>query len=189
MLSRYILLPDSSVLINIVEGCLPRILLETFEGRVYVAPSVITEVSGKQDATLVFLNHSLQRGHIRAIDLSAQELWIAPELANHPLYGLGAGERETIAIAKSRGYVAVLDDGSARKLASEEGLHCTGTLGLLYSAYVVGHVDENDADRFIQLLHQGNHRMPKTVQTMADLKSAVTKEGLVNWLTSLARHR
>lgn len=40
MLSRYIVLPDSSVLINLVEGCLPKILLETFEGRVYVAPSV-----------------------------------------------------------------------------------------------------------------------------------------------------
>lgn len=88
MLSRYIVLPDSSVLINLVEGCLPKILLETFEGRVYVAPSVITEVSRKQDATLTFLNLNLQRGHIGTMDLSAQELLIAHELANHPLYGL-----------------------------------------------------------------------------------------------------
>lgn len=88
MLSRYIVLPDSSVLINIIEGCLPRILLETFEGRVRVAPSVVTEVFRKQDATFAFLNHSLRRGHIGAIDLSVQELLTANQLANHPLYGL-----------------------------------------------------------------------------------------------------
>ena len=45
------------------------------------------------------------------------------------------GEAGVIALAKKHGWIAVLDDLDARKLAKKENVKVTGTLGLLKLGY------------------------------------------------------
>lgn len=56
--------------------------------------------------------------------------------------GLGAGEREVIALALSDpGNIVILDDLEARRAAGSFGITVTGTLGVLVAAKKAGHVE------------------------------------------------
>ena len=56
-------------------------------------------------------------------------------------HALGAGELSTILLAKEIGADTVLlDDHKARRLAANEGLRVRGSVGLLESFYVQGHL-------------------------------------------------
>ncbi len=57
-------------------------------------------------------------------------------------WGLGNGESSVLAVAlQNRDWIAVLDDGAARKCANVYNLNLTGTLGLLLIAYKTGIID------------------------------------------------
>jgi predicted nucleic acid-binding protein len=54
-------------------------------------------------------------------------------------WGLGNGESSVLAVAlQHQEWVAVIDDGAARKCANVYNLNLTGTLGLLLIAYNIG---------------------------------------------------
>jgi predicted nucleic acid-binding protein len=58
-------------------------------------------------------------------------------------HGLGVGELSTILLAKELHVDGVLlDDYDARKLARTEGLHVQGTVGLLETFYLRGHLSD-----------------------------------------------
>jgi predicted nucleic acid-binding protein len=64
-------------------------------------------------------------------------------LAAQEKYALGVGELSTILLAKELQASAVLlDDYSARKLARAEGLEARGTVGLLETLYLRGHLPD-----------------------------------------------
>jgi uncharacterized protein len=67
-------------------------------------------------------------------------------------YALGVGELSTILLAKEiRATEILLDDYNARKLARAEGLQVRGTVGLLETSYLRGHLADLRA-AFRQLL-------------------------------------
>jgi len=67
-------------------------------------------------------------------------------------YALGAGELSTILLAKEiRVTEVLLDDYNARKLARAEGLQVRGTVGLLETSFLRGHLADLQA-AFRQLL-------------------------------------
>jgi predicted nucleic acid-binding protein len=67
-------------------------------------------------------------------------------------YALGAGELSTILLAKEiRATEVLLDDYNARKLARAEGLQVRGSVGLLETSYLRGHLADLRA-AFRQLL-------------------------------------
>ncbi len=64
-------------------------------------------------------------------------------LAAQQKYALGAGELSTILLGKELHAEAVLfDDYKARKLATAEGLHVRGTVGLLEVFYLRGYLTD-----------------------------------------------
>ena len=73
-------------------------------------------------------------------------------LAAQEKYALGAGELSTILLAKEiRAAEVLLDDYNARKLARAEGLQVRGTVGVLETSYLRGHLADLRA-AFRQLL-------------------------------------
>jgi len=73
-------------------------------------------------------------------------------LAAQQKYALGAGELSTILLGKELHANAVLlDDYNARKLARSEGLQVQGSVGLLETLYLRGHLTDLRA-AFRQLL-------------------------------------
>lgn len=64
------------------------------------------------------------------------EYLVSDDLKN---WGLGKGESSVLAVvSQHRDWIAVLDDGAARKCANVYDMHLTGTLGLLLIAYKTG---------------------------------------------------
>ena len=62
-------------------------------------------------------------------------------LAAQQKYALGLGEISTILLAKEiNAKTALLDDYNARKLAKAEGLQVRGSVGLLETLYLLGHL-------------------------------------------------
>jgi uncharacterized protein len=73
-------------------------------------------------------------------------------LAAREKYSLGDGELSTILLAKEiQADVVLLDDFNARKLARTEGLQVRGSVGLLETLYMQGHLADLRA-AFRQLL-------------------------------------
>jgi len=73
-------------------------------------------------------------------------------LAAQEKYALGVGELSTILLAKEvQASAVLLDDYHARELAKTEGLQVRGTVGLLETFYVRGHLPDLRA-AFRQLL-------------------------------------
>lgn len=105
-------------------------VLRALYGRVTIAGAVADElVRGRANGhdlpdlgTLPWL--AIERGPVALVDLAT---------------GLGAGERELLALARADpGALLVLDDGPARHEARRLGLRVTGTLGVLLRAKQVG---------------------------------------------------
>jgi len=73
-------------------------------------------------------------------------------LAAQQKYALGVGELSTILLGKEiHANVVLLDDYNARKLARSEGLRVQGSVGLLETLYLRGHLTDLNA-AFGQLL-------------------------------------
>ena len=70
-------------------------------------------------------------------------------------YGLGVGELSAILLAKEiHANAVLLDDYNARKLAKAEGLQVLGSVGLLETFYLRGHLPDLRAT-FRQLVTHG----------------------------------
>lgn len=80
------------------------------------------------------------------------EYLISDDIKN---WGLGNGESSVLAVAcQHREWIAVIDDGAARKCANVYNVNLTGTLGLLLIAYKIG-VVRNLQDAITALKHAG----------------------------------
>ncbi len=73
---------------------------------------------------------------LQRVVLTRLEADQARNLTRH--WGLGAGEAETIAVAARRSELAIVDDKSGRAAAATLGIPHTGTIGVLYEAFLSG---------------------------------------------------
>ena len=136
---------DSSPLIVLAKiGCFE--LLHRLFPRVYISAKVYDEVvvSG---AGLPGASEVAEAQWIEVKQLPRPEELL--ELQGK--YALGPGEISTILLAKHLGAVVLLDDYLARKIAEAESLQVLGTVGLLETFHVRGHLTDLRA-AFRQLL-------------------------------------
>lgn len=74
--------------------------------------------------------------------------------------GRNTGECGVLALGKVRGYSLVLDDGVPRKIAKEEKLAVTGTLGLLCKAIREGQLTISLVESLADDLVMGTYHLP-----------------------------
>jgi uncharacterized protein len=101
-------------------------LLRSLYGRVLVPPAVVAELG---------VGHRLGKDLPDVSTLDWIELSAPPPHTLAGIDGLGAGETEGIALARSiSGALLVVDDALARGVAVSLGVRITGTIGVLLSA-------------------------------------------------------
>lgn len=136
-------------------------LLRALAARVWVPPAVVQE---------------LAVGRNRGLDLPdpARCEWMAVRAptdsrAVQKAARLGAGETEVLALAREMpGSLALMDDGSARRVAAMLGVPVRGTLGLLLDAKTRGLI--TSVAQFIDQLQAVGFRVsPETVRDVLDL--------------------
>jgi len=137
---------DSSPLVILAKlGCFD--LLNRLFPSLYISPEVHREVA-VSGAGLPGASEVANAEWIEVKQLQNQ----ADLLAAQEKYALGAGELSTILLGKELHADAVLlDDYNARKLARLEGLQVRGSVGLLETLYLRGHLTDLHAT-FRQLL-------------------------------------
>ncbi|NJD78912.1 MAG: hypothetical protein FIB08_17770 [Candidatus Methanoperedens sp.] len=99
--------------------------------------------------------------------------WISIEKAQDYekyLFALHDGEAGVIALAKKHGWIAVLDDLDARKLARKEHVKITGTLGLLKIGYELCPIkDKPELQKIINELNDtGFFMAPEIIEGILD---------------------
>lgn len=143
-----IVVADSSPLVILAKvGCFD--LINRLFPLLYITPEVRSEVvvsgAGLPGAAEVANAPWIEVKHLenQAGLLAAQEK-----------YSLGTGELSTILLGKEiPANVVLLDDYNARKLARSEGLLVRGSLGLLETLYLQGHVADLRAVFQLLLAH------------------------------------
>ncbi len=121
-------------------------LLKDVYGEVIIGPRVKREVVERGrpvDASGVKqMEAALEAGWIHEVRPSAAE----ERLVQQFLRGtrLGEGEAESLALARSRKLMAVLDDKEARAMAEATGVQHVGTAGVLLAAFVKGQLSYDE---------------------------------------------
>lgn len=129
--------PDASPLVVLAKlECIG--LLTKLYGKVVVTPGVWDEVitkgktMGARDAAYLekfFIENRCDRAM-----LTVGETGLVQRLRDET--GIGQGEAEVLAVAKTRNLLAILDDKGARASAFGLGVAHTGTAGLLFEAFL-----------------------------------------------------
>jgi predicted nucleic acid-binding protein len=127
--------PDASSLILL--GKLEQVnLLSRLYGQVIITPWVweeaitVGKAMGASDAG--YLERAAE--HFARVRLSNNENMMMQELKRDA--SIGAGEAEILAVAANRGALAILDDRDARIVAVRLSIPHTGTVGVLYEAFL-----------------------------------------------------
>lgn len=152
---------DASVLIALAKIRRLKLVKLTYDGGV-IGPVVFDEVvtAGKRVTALGVeqVEHGIQAGWIRLVRSTPMERRIAGRLLRTSR--LHRGEAETLAFAKQRDLIAVLDDKEARSMANMLGVGLVGSAGLLLEAFYSGH------------------------QTLAELEDALLELAQATWLSA-----
>ena len=134
---------DSSVLICLVKIGRLEILKELFHA-VLITESVYEEVvikgklSGKSGISTI--EKAIGSRWIQMVPTSSRQKHEASRYLDK--WGIGLGEAESIALAKSRGLPVILDDKNARRLARIMAIQYAGTAALLLRALQQGIIDK-----------------------------------------------
>ena len=142
---------DASVLIALAK--LRRLgLLQQVYGEVLVGPIVRGEVIDQGKAVgateVVAVEEAIRDGWIRVARPTQGE-----RKATHSLLtrsGLDGGESESMALARSRKCMLVVDDKEARALAAAAGIEHIGTAGVLLEAYFDGHLGLEELEEAVR---------------------------------------
>lgn len=113
-------------------------LLRDIYGTVEITPSVKVEVvdRGKhtEDWDATEIEAAIQVGSVKVANLSKSQTREANKLVRDVKVGIG--EAETLLLARDRKRMVILDDKEARSMAKAWGLEYTGTVMVLYEAFV-----------------------------------------------------
>jgi len=126
---------------------------------------IITEQVHKElqdnEKTNKAVSPEIKKGNIRVNNLiTEQEL--KTFRTRYPFLGLGESSVILTALKLQRDkkrYYTVLDDGNARKVASNLGVNFTGTYGLLKTLKEKGHIDEQMFNQCKQEMEKSNFRI------------------------------
>jgi len=113
-------------------------LLKELYGIVLMSPSVKVECvdRGKEAGAddVLEMEKGVSQRWIQLVSLNREEMQQARSLTDETRIGLG--EAEALVLAKRRNVLAVLDDKEARAIAKSWNLEYTGTIMVLYEAFV-----------------------------------------------------
>jgi predicted nucleic acid-binding protein len=147
---------DACALINMANGGILRVVL-AIPGNSYFIGPMVRDESGAIEPDI---EHAIQIGRLQVRDTKKVpgSLYVGL-LTKH---GLGEGETECIAIARTGDYVVASDDRRARIAVVEElgKERLTGSIGLLRLAITRGLIDRADAYKAYQLMQTTGSFLP-----------------------------
>lgn len=115
-------------------------LLKALYGDVLMSPAVKIECidRGKEQGArdVEEIEKGVRRGWISLVRMSERERHQAAKLVQNARLGLG--EAEALVLARNRKVMAILDDREARAVAESLGIDYTGTIMVLYEAFMRG---------------------------------------------------
>jgi predicted nucleic acid-binding protein len=165
-----VIVVNATVLSNLARVDRISILQELF-GQITVPMQVYEEILRGIEAGYTFLKP--------ADEIAEEENWISLEplkgkkerrLFKELLERVGYGEAAGIAMAKERDLLFSSDDKVARRVAKENGVEISGTLGILQIAIEEGKLLVEEADEVLQEMNKGGYRSP--IQSMKELGEA-----------------
>jgi len=121
---------------------------------------------------------------LNTVDKIAEEDWTILEtpksqqgrkLIKKLLDSVGYGEAAGIVLAKEQGLLFFIDDKKARKIAKQERISVSGTLGTLKLAVEGGVISIEETDEVLKEMIRGGYRSP--IQSMTELFE-MEEEGL-----------
>ena len=83
-----------------------------------------------------------------------KEMQMVDNLLNHAQYSLDPGEAEALTLCLVHSLPLASDDKAARRFARSEGVHCTGTLGFLFTFIDLGVLSLNQACTLHEVMQQ-----------------------------------
>lgn len=161
---------NATVLSNLARVDRISILQELF-GQIIVPMQVYEEILRGIEAGYTFLKI--------ADEIAEEENWISLEqleskkerrLFKELLERVGYGEAAGIAMAKERDLIFSSDDKVARRVATENSVEISGTLGILQIAIEEGKLLVEEADEVLQEMIKGGYRSP--IHSMKELGEA-----------------
>ena len=139
---------DASVLIALAKIGKLEMLRELF-GKVWMSPEVKAEVldAGVRVGAIEVgdIRQAVDDGWLQVARLSTEEKKSARRLMS--TIELDQGEAESIAIARARNLLLIVDDKEARSAAKGLGLDYMGSAGILFQAYAVGKISLDDFEK------------------------------------------
>ena len=142
------ILLDNSALTSFAHlGLIP--LLRTLFGDVAISDAVYHEgiIRAKESERTDRIKRAVEEKAIKVISPTREER------TNELSFVLGAGESQTIAIGINRGFLVVIDDAKARKIARKEGADIIGSLGVLRLGFITCPIKTKDElKEFVRIL-------------------------------------
>jgi len=157
---------DTTVLSNLARA--NRInLLEKFHVQIAIPSQVHEEILKGIAAGYDFLEEADKIVEADWVKLAVLENESERTLFRNLLDIIGYGEAAGIAIAKERNLVFFSDDRKARRVAQDQGVKISGTLGMLELFVEEGKLSIGEADAVLSRMIQGGYRSP--IQSIEEL--------------------
>lgn len=157
---------DTTVLSNLALA--NRInLLKKIHGQIIVPSQVHEEILKGIAAGYDFLEEADKIVEADWVKLAVIEDERERTLFRNLLDVVGYGEAAGIAIAKERNFVFFSDDRKARRVAQDQGVKISGTLGMLELLVQEGKLSIGGADEILSEMIQGGYRSP--IQSIKEL--------------------
>ena len=157
---------DTTVLSNLARA--NRInLLEKFHVQIAIPSQVHEEILKGIAAGYDFLEEADKIVEADWVKLAVLENESERTLFRNLLDIVGYGEAAGIAIAKERNLVFFSDDRKARRVAQDQGVKISGTLGMLELFVEEGKLSIGEADAVLSRMIQGGYRSP--IQSLKEL--------------------
>lgn len=158
---------DATILSNLALA--NRVSLLEIYGKILIPSQVHEEILKGLSAGYDFLNEADAVVEAEWVDLVLLQTKKSRALYKNLLDVLGYGEAAAIAIAKERSILFASDDRKARRVALEQGVKITGTLGMLKLALDMDKITLQEGDRILSKMIQGGYHSP--IRSMRELIS------------------
>jgi predicted nucleic acid-binding protein len=157
---------DTTVLSNLARANRTN-LLKKIHGQIIVPSQVHEEILKGIAAGYDFLEEADKIVETDWAQLVVLEGERERTLFRNLLDVVGYGEAAGIAIAKERNFVFFSDDRKARRVAQDQGVKISGTLGMLELLVEEGKLSIGEADAVLSRMIQGGYRSP--IQSLKEL--------------------
>jgi len=158
---------DTVTLSNFVLAQRLDVLIARYGTRAKVTREVLDEVSDGLVAGYTALAELERAVTSRQLGTAAPLTPDERDLYRQLIRRLAPGEASCIACAKLRGGIVVTDDRAARQCCAEQGVHFTGTIGILKACCMDKTLSLPDADTILEAMIAAGYHSP--VYRISDL--------------------